>query len=253
MNPSESDLGPAFGAAAAASRARAPEHADLDVLAAYRRGELPESDAEALREHLAGCRECGDLLLDLEAFEADAEAAAEGGAAADLEEAASWRAVRLRIDRPAGGDAGAGWHLPRAAAAALAAALIGAVGWGAYQRAELAAERSAPQPDLPVINLIREHTTRGVPPAPHAWQVPRGGRFLFSIIPDTPLAGARYRVVIESRDGVQVWSGELVGDDDGYLNLGFSRRLLPDRDYTVRLLPLDDGGEAETLPLRFSR
>lgn len=256
MNRAEPDLGPAFAAAAGASRERAPDHADLEALTAYLHGSLPEADAEALREHLTGCRECGERLLEIEAFQSDvAKAAEDGTQVADLEEAASWRAVRGEIG-PERSDGGArtGWRAPGAAAASLAAALIGAVGWGIYQRIEIA-ELNAPQPDMPLVELIQKGVTRGMDTdVREVPDIPLDSRFALSITPEAPLPGARYQVAIQRPDGTSIWTGELVGDAHGYLTLLLSRRHLSGREYTVRVVPVDESeGEAETFVLLFSR
>lgn len=43
----------------------AGEHPSAERLVAYRAGELTAAEQEAMRDHLALCRECTDILLDL--------------------------------------------------------------------------------------------------------------------------------------------------------------------------------------------
>lgn len=82
-------------------------HPSIETLGAHLRGELPPAEAESVREHLTGCSECIDLLLDLDAFEgrdlpAQTEGPAVGGAAGGGSLAAernqSWQ--RLLAERP---------------------------------------------------------------------------------------------------------------------------------------------------------
>lgn len=74
-------------------------HPTLEVLGAYRRGELGPEEREALQDHLAVCAECAEELLELgrfqEMMEADEPMLAESSASAETE--ASWQALRARL------------------------------------------------------------------------------------------------------------------------------------------------------------
>lgn len=89
----------------AAGRAGAAEstqagHPSLDRLAAYHDGEVPEPEAERVREHLALCRDCADLLLDYRDF-AREEAAGTASATA-----AAWERDRELVRAAVGRSVG---------------------------------------------------------------------------------------------------------------------------------------------------
>lgn len=50
---------------AAARPAGHDDHPSAERLVAYRAGELGDADREAVRDHLALCRECAAIVLDL--------------------------------------------------------------------------------------------------------------------------------------------------------------------------------------------
>lgn len=79
------------GARSAAGEAGDGAHPGLDRLAAYHEGELPEAEAERVREHLSRCRECADLLLDWRDFARDEPSGAASAAAA------AWERDRDRV------------------------------------------------------------------------------------------------------------------------------------------------------------
>jgi hypothetical protein len=95
--PSLPALEPALQATAAAARRTFPEHPDPEALAAYHEGELDGAEAELLRDHLALCPDCAQLLLDLAAF-ADLAPPAGTRGLTDGEVDAAWQAVRPRLD-----------------------------------------------------------------------------------------------------------------------------------------------------------
>ncbi len=81
-------------------------HPRAEILAAHLCGELPEPEADQVREHVTGCGLCIERLLDLDAFErlpGEPEDAGRGTAAAaeaeaEAERAESWRL--LLAERP---------------------------------------------------------------------------------------------------------------------------------------------------------
>ncbi len=70
----------------------ATSHVDLDRLAAYREGRLAAGEVEELQEHLAGCPDCSQQLLDLAAW----ETALETSPTAAMEDHRRHRLVALR-------------------------------------------------------------------------------------------------------------------------------------------------------------
>jgi hypothetical protein len=254
-----------------------PGHADAERLVSYLRAELPGAEADLLREHLTTCRECIELLLDLEAFERGGAAAAADGA----ERAASWR--RLLAVRPwertaggadegdpAAGGAGAAaeppaerpparrrWRpSPRTAlgarvhpglAALLAASLAATAGLAVWSF-RLERRLSAPRPDQPIVELLPSATTRGG--GPHAqgelWRVPQGASFTLIIVPDVDERFPRYEAAILDAGGDALWRGLLTPDAESeHVTLGLSRRLLAGRRYTIALRGVDGERRAE--------
>lgn len=74
----------------------ARDHPTPEELAAYHANELSPEDDLRVREHVVACRECADLVLDLQAFyDAGRE---EPSGVADLEQATAWRNLRERME-----------------------------------------------------------------------------------------------------------------------------------------------------------
>jgi hypothetical protein len=71
------------------------DHPAPEVLAAYHAKELSSSDDLRVREHIVACRECADLVLDLQALYNVGKEDSSG--VADLEQATAWRDLREQI------------------------------------------------------------------------------------------------------------------------------------------------------------
>jgi hypothetical protein len=81
----------------AREEARQPEpgaHLSSEALAAYRAGEAAPEEADLVLQHLVACRQCADLLLDLERFYAPAPAALQ----VDRQTAREWKQFRARLE-----------------------------------------------------------------------------------------------------------------------------------------------------------
>jgi putative zinc finger protein len=84
--------------ASEARRRQGPDaHPSPETLTAYHAGELTLAAAEDVREHLAVCRHCARLLLDLPAF---LEAPAGDREGREGEPDTSWQAIRERLPGP---------------------------------------------------------------------------------------------------------------------------------------------------------
>jgi hypothetical protein len=84
--------------ASEARRRQGPDaHPSPETLTAYHAGELTLAAAEDVREHLAVCRHCARLLLDLPAF---LEAPAGDREVPEGETDAAWQAIRERLPGP---------------------------------------------------------------------------------------------------------------------------------------------------------
>ncbi|HEY6322566.1 MAG TPA: zf-HC2 domain-containing protein, partial [Thermoanaerobaculia bacterium] len=99
MNDEPDDLaGSLEELASDARRRQGPDaHPSPETLTAYDAGELTPAAAEDVREHLAVCRHCARLLLDLQAF---LDAPVADLESPDVEADASWQAIQARLPGP---------------------------------------------------------------------------------------------------------------------------------------------------------
>lgn len=135
-------------------------HPAAEDLTAYHAGELTGDQAEEIQEHLAVCRQCSRLLLDLPAF---LEPMATTASAASPE-AAAWQRFRTRLPAPATSreKVVGRWRrittspgLAYLLAACLALALVGGPMWRLVQ------ERREPRPAT--LHLYLPVSPRGIP------------------------------------------------------------------------------------------
>jgi hypothetical protein len=129
------------------------EHPSVETLTAYHTNELSSEENARIQEHLAACRRCAEIVLELDAFLAEP---AGGPEVVDFEAAAEWRRLRERMTK----EAETVYDQPRRVAwrrwtPALAAGLTLAV-VGLYFLS---------QPDRPFTTLDPIGSVRGGPPA----------------------------------------------------------------------------------------
>ena len=226
----------------------AADHPPVEELAAYHHGQMAPARGEEIREHLALCPECSDLLLELEAFEADPAPGAAQVGVVDFEEAAAWRHLSDRLQaagEPVTAPAAAPPRRRRAAPAwapaLAAAALVACVGLGlgvAALRTEVA-ELRRPQGDVPIVNLEPAGYTRS---EPETVSVGPGERFVVLLNPPSFPHPIEHRVEILDGGGRRVWAGSVRPTEAGNFHLGLSRSFLPPGAYRIRL----HGGTAES-------
>jgi anti-sigma factor ChrR (cupin superfamily) len=89
-------LEPALRALAARERRALDDHPTPETLVAYRAGELPSEAAEALRDHLALCPDCAEMLLDLATFE-QFTPSEESAGLTDGDVGAAWQRMQQRL------------------------------------------------------------------------------------------------------------------------------------------------------------
>lgn len=219
-------------------------HPDPERLGAYHAGELSPEEEGRIQDHLALCRECAALLLDL-----DGLADPGFGAGADLSgKEAVWQrlrketAPRARVV-PLLRTVPASPRWLQALAASLLIATLGLSLWVASLRRTVA-ELSAPQENAPVLDLY-SGTARGEgSPAP-VLTVPPDVRFFTIILnPAGQRRYERYRVEIVRVGGGEVWSGEQIEPSPfGSFSLTLPRRAAGPGDYRVRLFGRSGGTE----------
>lgn len=214
-------------------------HPDPERLAAYHSGQAgglsPEEEAR-IQDHLALCRECAALLLDLDGladpgFGAEADPTAKEAVWRSLREEIAPSAQVVPLRRPVRSS-------PRwlqALAASLLVATLGLSLWVASLRRTVA-ELSAPQANAPVLDLY-SGTARGEgSPAP-VLTVPPDVRFFTVILnPAGQRRYERYRVEIVRAGGEEVWSSQRIEPSPfGSFSLTLPRRAVEPGDYRVRL------------------
>ena len=89
-------LEPTLRALAHKARRDLGDHPTPEELVAYRSGGLTPPDEERIKDHLALCRDCSQLLLDLKEFEEDGPEEESGLSDAQVE--AAWRRLRPRLE-----------------------------------------------------------------------------------------------------------------------------------------------------------
>ena len=221
------------------------EHVAPERMVAYHNGLLPESEADAVQEHVAGCRECGDLLLELVRFEDDGATEEPDEAIADLEAEADWRALRSRI---AGDEPQATPRKPPRGVSkpyvawGLAASLLLSIGLGARVRflsSELASLRQD-QVHPAIVDLYSDGHTRSDPEE----SIVRGHGELFVVFLNPPTSFppiVEYKAEILDADDRVVWSKAL-WPEDGRFSFILSRTQLTPGPYRIHL----SAAEADT-------
>ena len=255
-----------------AAAVRGP-HLEPDEIAAYHAGELSPEDEKRVQGHLAACRECAELLLDLDGL-GDPGFGAEEDLPAGAEEKV-WEGLRTQVQTTAGtravvetprrgvsteGAAVRPFPVERrrlstpprwlqALAASLLIAVVGLSLWVATLRRTVD-ELSQPQLDAPVLDLYSTRS-RGEAGAPPVFTVPGNARWFTVILnPSIQRMDNEYRVEIVESGGETVWSGSgLHPNIHGSLSLTLSRRLLGAGDFRIRLIGRDPsgGGQGEQI------
>jgi hypothetical protein len=224
-------------------------HPDPDALAAYHAGELPPREESAIQDHLAACRDCAALLLDLEGL-GDPEFGA-GSGLAQKEEV--WRRLRDDVPLREAGGAVSPTVVPfrrrtlataprwlQTLAAALLLATLGQAVWLASLRHRL---DEATQPRPAQVVPISSRAVRGEGSGPIARSV-RSTETLILVIP-IPLSSrsSRYRVVIAGSRGEELWrvAGLSPGPGGTLLPVVVPARALAPGEHRIRVL--GEGGE----------
>ncbi len=243
-------------------------HPSYEQLAAYARGELPESEAERLQEHLGPCRECTAAVL---AFEFPRLEAAAADRLPDSEVAADVEAIVAGAGQatvgPRRGEHGSRGVLAFAAmlaVACLALAILAArlgrqVGEleDALRSSRAVATRpeaiAPPQTGVPIVDLYPAGVARGEAAAPRPIQL--GGDAAMVALILTPPSGLRhdaYAVRIFAADG-ELWRGPARANEAGAFVVVLPRRFAEAGAHRIVLYGTDATREQllETYPTPF--
>ncbi len=229
-------------------------HPPAEVWIDYFNGTLTGEDANGVSRHLSHCRQCIDLILDLDAF---AEPSQGADAAAEFEKAAVWRTVRNATSRSAA------WHRPWPAWAAVAASLciaaFGLSAWNLQQgelnqlRTQAAAFSQAPT-NAVVANLrpgSRQRSSGGSVAAISVGEEPKMLVFILNLIDSVDYPEYEVRV-FDSSDTEVARISDLELTDIGNFQLALLPGVLETGSYDLRLFGLTEGSGRllETFPIR---
>lgn len=242
----------AIQAEADAARRRLGTHPSPDELVAYQEGELAAENEECVQDHLALCRDCARVVLDLESFP-DVEPVCEDDRVSGWQVAAEWRrlAARDEIASSVKSSPRRPWSIvfsPGFAYATAASILLAALGLGSWviQLRGQIDDLSQPRVNVFLSDLVPQKT--GLERGPgDAIQVPAwADRVLLLLNLAEMRSFPGYLVEISDRDGRALWQNrEIQRSPDGNFTLGVPRRFLPAGKYGIALYGME--GEARTL------
>ncbi|MCP4656634.1 MAG: hypothetical protein GY856_14570 [bacterium] len=234
------------------ARQRLGTHPSPDQLLAYQEGELAAEDQEGVQDHVALCRDCARVVLDLESFP-DVEPVREDDRVSDWQVAAEWRRLEARdeISPPVKSSPRRSWPMlfsPGFAYAMAASILMAALGLGSWviQLRGRIDDLSQPRVNVFLSDLIPQKA--GLERGPgDAIRVPAWtDRVLLLLNLADIRSFSGYFVEISDRDGRTLWSNrEIRRSPDGNFTVGVHRRFLPAGRYRIALYGLE--GEARTL------
>ncbi len=249
MNTDNHDLTAAVKLLATTAESRLTVHPPPEELAAYHRGELEAAQERRLQGHLALCRECTALLIDLTQM-LEKKPPADGD-----EWAAAWPAMQRRLadtepepslelgePRSFGSP-----QLAYALAAALFLAVLGLGGWNLALRQALE-QQTSPRFNVVIHDLEPQNFARAAQAPTKTLELPAGGeRFVLILTPTEKPPSGEIVGRILNQDGRVVWRSRGVEPTDfGNFTLEVSRRFLPAGRYRIELL-LRDAEQEEPL------
>ena len=229
------------------AESRSGSHTEPDLLLRYLEGQLTEEEGAEVLDHLEACRRCATVLLDLKALSSVDEG--EEPSMSELELARGWRDLRQELALTDRSLPGPTKRLYRNVAAAMALATIALFLWTTSLRRELGglrielADHRVPEPNVSLVLVTPPSRTSGSetqsvrvfrdsPPLVLAFDSSLFDRY------------SGYRVELR-RGSEDVWSGELVTDDDGILTVGLSPRSFPTGSYVVVLYGVEGAERRE--------
>lgn len=247
---------------AAEQRRSLDGHPDVEQLAAYHRGELPEETREEIQEHLTFCEECARLVLDLEDF-AKLEPPSEEYRLSETDVETQKQALKDRIQEEEEPTAklltfsrrerrpreGAGPSIPwwyHGLAAALLGACLGLVFWEVSRQTVGERPPSGINPRVETLFPASEGF-RGAE-SQEAMQVPPGSDLvLVLLLLEDQTSFPDYRVEIHDEEGRLLWTSDgFQPSSEGQFSLIFPRSLPKHGSYRLELFGLR-GDEPEPL------
>jgi len=222
-------------------REESATHPCVERWIAYRDGELPPEEEKRLQRHLAQCRACVALVLDLEAFSRPETPDRAG--ISEFEVAAAWRVMRSAIREDLRKQR---WHVSTSLAACFLVVTLGLSTWAAMEHHTAAglrrtvAEFSQPQINVPIHDFLPDTATRGGSPRP-VIEMPAAAPFATLVF--TPAQRQEYpdyQVTICDAEGTEIWSSRgLEMSPYGTFRLGLPRDFLAVGEHQIRLYGLD--------------
>lgn len=236
------------------------EHPTRERLAAYCRGELSPQESEAVEAHLAWCREDADFVLAFREVSgldpADEEPAEELDAAwSDFldRQGSAVTAPPAPVPLPdaRARSAGRRFRMPMALAASLLVAAVSTAGWIASL-----ARRDRPPVALAngqIVDLGATDEERAA--GPEAREIVLGAdeaSLTLILHPTRELAAGSYSAALLSREGKEVWRGDVRPTDLDTFHVTFPRESLPAGESALELRRNRDGRSevVDRFPLR---
>lgn len=219
-------------------------HPTPEELEAYHAKELSPEDEERICEHLVACRECADLVLDLQALSVAASKPDTG--VADFEQAAAWRDLREKlpfrpetVEEPVKAEprrrrAASLWSVRGIAAVLAVAVASGVLMYRLWEPAE-----------IQEVSLDSIGSTRsGEPDASETVRLP--ARLFLKPHSDSTYSEYRAEILNRAGDEIEIVPG-LRRDSHFDVPLDLEQGCLEPGDYVIRLLGGRDGGQEEEL------
>jgi hypothetical protein len=258
-------LAPALRAETARAERLLRDHPSPETLAAYHEHRLPVAEEERLRDHLALCTDCAQLLLDLFAFaEPETPATpAEIHGPTDVDLDVAWQSLRGRLGEAGEGEAAAvpagvvsnvvplrrsvsSRPRPSSWTWALAASWLAVAGLGfwVFELRQENARLMEPAVNAVVADLTASgDSTRGMgEPKEPALPADRPLALILNA-PDVPASGAGYdaQILADGPGGPIVWTlRNLPRGTDNNFTLGLPPGSLRPGKYQIRLYSADN-------------
>ncbi|MEM7587455.1 MAG: zf-HC2 domain-containing protein [Acidobacteriota bacterium] len=240
----------------------ASRHPGVDTWIAYHAGTVSPSEHKRLQQHLTGCRDCLDLVLDLDRFAKPADNA--DREVSDFEQAAVWRSLQNQLEtEPKAVDSTRPQRSTWVALAAAATfAILGLSQWSTQQQEitrldARVAELSRPHANALILDLTPGSRQRSARGADVQTPVPASDAPVTLILNLAKLVEHdSYRLAILDASGVEVQRIDgMQPTQFGNFTLALPAHSLPAGAYELRLFGVsDDASETllETYPISLS-